>query len=116
MIVWVREPKRRRLTRIKPEPELKLEKMAGQERNERALNKIFYPPRSTLPSCLNLPTLGANVNLKLEPNYIPMLPKLTRLESAYLFLCEFEEVCNMIHFHNVQIEVVKEIYSFRFKR
>ena len=47
MIVWVREPKRRRLTRIKPEPELKLEKMAGQERNERALNKIFYPPRST---------------------------------------------------------------------
>jgi len=71
MIVWVREPKRRTLTRIEPELELEfdLEKMAGQGRNERALNEIFYPPRSTLPSCFNLATLGTNVNLKLKPHY-----------------------------------------------
>jgi len=36
-----------------------------------------------------------------------MLPKFTELEDAYLFLSEFEEVCNMIHFHNVHIDVVK---------
>jgi len=53
MIVWVREPKRRRHATIEPklEPELELEKMVGQESHERALNGIFYPPRSTLPSC-----------------------------------------------------------------
>ena len=32
MIIWVREPKRRRLTRVEPEPELDLAKMAGQDR------------------------------------------------------------------------------------
>ena len=36
-----------------------------------------------------------------------MLPKFTRLEDTYLFLSEFEEVCNMIHFHNVNSDVVK---------
>jgi len=42
LIVWFRKPKRKRLTRIKPEPKLELEKMAGQDLNERALNEIFY--------------------------------------------------------------------------
>jgi len=51
--------------------------------------------------------LGANVNLKLEPHYIQMLLKFTRLEDAHLFLSEFEEVCNTIHFHSVKIDVVK---------
>ena len=51
--------------------------------------------------------LSANVNLKLQPYYTHMLPKFTGFENAYLFLNEFEEVCNMIHFHNVQIDVVE---------
>ena len=85
MIVWVREPKRRRLTRIKFEPKPELEKMAGQERNERAMNEIFYPQHLTLPSCFNLLTLGANVNIKLEPHYIHMFLKFTGLEDAYYF-------------------------------
>ena len=71
------------------------------------MNEIFYPPRSTLPSCFNLPALGTNVNLKLEPHYIQMLLKFTGLEDGYLFLSELKEVCNMIHIHNVQIDVVK---------
>ena len=36
-----------------------------------------------------------------------MLPKFTGLEDAYLFLSEFEEVCNMIYFHNVNTDMVK---------
>ena len=36
-----------------------------------------------------------------------MLPKFIELEDAYLFLSEFKEVCNMIHFCNVHIDVVK---------
>ena len=47
------------------------------------------------------------MNMKLEPYCIQMLPKFTGLEDSYLFLSEFEEVCNVIHFHNVQIDVVK---------
>ena len=56
------------------------------------------------------------MNLKLEPHYIQMLPKFTGLEDAYLFLSEFEEVCNMIHFHNVHIDAVKlRFVSFALK-
>ena len=40
---------------IKSKHELELEKMVGQDRNERALNEISHPPHSTLPSCFNLP-------------------------------------------------------------
>ena len=36
-----------------------------------------------------------------------MLSKFTELDDAYLLLSEFEELCNMIHFHNVHIDVVK---------
>ena len=36
-----------------------------------------------------------------------MLPKFIGLKDAYLLLSEFEELCNMIHFHNVHIDVVK---------
>jgi len=44
MIVWVREPKRRRLTGIelKPEPEIEIKKIAEQDRNKRPLNEIFF--------------------------------------------------------------------------
>jgi len=36
-----------------------------------------------------------------------MLPKFTGLEDAYLFFREFEEVCFMIHFPNIPIDVVR---------
>jgi len=36
-----------------------------------------------------------------------MLPKFTCLEDAYLFLREFEEVCSMMHFCNILIDVVR---------
>jgi len=47
MIVWVREPKRRRLTRIELElePEFETGKMVEKDMNERVLNEIFLPPR-----------------------------------------------------------------------
>ena len=50
-IVWVRESKTQRLITIEHELGLELKKIAGQDRNERALNEIFCPPHSTLPSC-----------------------------------------------------------------
>jgi len=92
---------------MEPKPELETEKMDEQDRNERDQNEIFYHPWSSLPSCFNLLCLGSNVSLKLEPNYIQILPKFTGLQDAYLFLSEFKKVCNMIHFHNINIDVVK---------
>jgi len=34
-----------------------------------------------------------------------MFPKFTGLEDAYLFLRGFEEVCSMIHFPNIPVDV-----------
>ena len=50
MSVWIRDAKRRRLIRIEPElkPELQSKSELKMEQ-ERPLNDIFYPPRTTLP-------------------------------------------------------------------
>ena len=74
---------------------------------ERSLSDIFYPPRTALPSCFTIPNLGPNATFKLRPHYTQMLPKFTGLEDAYLFLREFEEVCSMMHFPNIPIDVVR---------
>jgi len=57
IIVWIKEPKKRKLTRNEPEPRLKLEleKIVEQDQNERALNEMFYPPRSTFLHVLICP-------------------------------------------------------------
>ena len=84
MSVWVRDPKRRRLIRIEPEPKPELQfKPKLKMAQERPLNDIFYPPRTTLPSCFNLPDLEPNVTFELRPHYTQMLPKFTGLEDAY---------------------------------
>ena len=109
MTGWVRNPENHRLFRseldpdLEPEPEPKLEDMA----QERPLSDIFYPPRTALPSCFIIPDLGPNVTFELRPHYTQMLPKFTGLEDAYLFLREFEEVCSMMHFPNIPIDVVR---------
>ena len=111
MTSWVRDPKNNRLVRSEPnrdlepepEPKLELEEMT----QERSLSEIFYPPRTALPTCITIPDLGPNVTFKLRPYYTQMFPKFTGLEDAYLFLREFEEVCSMMHFLNIPIDVVR---------
>ena len=71
------------------------------------MNDIFHPPRTTLPSCFNLSDLGPNVSFELRPHYTHVLPKFTGLENAHLFLREFEEVCSMMHFPNISVEVMR---------
>jgi len=45
-----------------------------------------------------------------------MLPKFTGLEDAYLFFREFEEVCSMMHFPNILIDVVHmKLFPFALK-
>jgi len=36
-----------------------------------------------------------------------MLPKFTSLEDAYLFIKKFGEVCSMMHFPNIPVDVLR---------
>jgi len=45
-----------------------------------------------------------------------MLPEFMRLEDVYLLLREFKEVCPMMHFLHISIEVVRmKLISFTLK-
>ena len=70
------------------------------------MSDIFYAPRTALPSCFVMPNLALDVTFELKSHYTQMLPKFTGLEGAYLFLREFEEVCSMMHFPNIPVDVV----------
>ena len=71
---------------------------------------------ATLPSCFTFSDLRHNVTFELRPHYTQMLIKFTGLEDAYLSLREFKELCSMMHFPNVYVDVENEINSFYFKR
>ena len=62
-----------------------------------SLQDRFYPIRTSLPSCISLPSVG-DYNFELKPQFINTLPKFHGLESedAYFFIREFEKVCLMI--------------------
>ena len=51
--------------------------------------------------------LAPNVTFELKPHCTQMLPEFTGLEDAYLFLREFKEVCSLMHFPNISIDVVR---------
>jgi len=110
---WVRGPKNNKLVRSKPHPKLKpdpkpqLELKVQEMAQGKSLSDIFYPPEVSLPSCFTIPNLGLNVTFKLRPHYSQTLPKFASLENAYLFFREFEEVCSMMHFPNISIDVVR---------
>jgi len=111
MTSWVRDPEDQRLVRSEPnanlenEPEPKLE--LGNVAQERTLSDVFYPPRTALPSCFVMLDLAQNVTFELKPHYTQMLPKFTGLEDAYLFLRELKEVCSMMHFPIIPIDIVR---------
>jgi len=110
MTSWVRDPENQRLVRSEldpdwepqPKPKLESENMA----QKRTSSDIFYPPRIALLSCFVMPNLAPNVTFKLKPHYTQMLSKFTGLEDAYLFLRKFKEICSMMHFTNIRIDVV----------
>jgi len=96
MQVWSRDPNSSRLTRntsppkFEPRPDpVMAQSISLQDR--------FYPIRTSLPSCILLPSVG-EYNFELKPQFINTLPKFHGLESedAYFFIREFEEVCLMM--------------------
>jgi len=83
MIGYVREPKRRRLVRIEPEPKSNLQSKEMTE--ERPFTDIFYSLKTALLKYFNLSNLGPNAAFKLRPHYTQMLPRFIGLEDAYFF-------------------------------
>ena len=113
MQVWSRDPNLSRLTRntssLKLEP--KPNPVIAQSTS---LQDRFYPIRTTLPSCIQLPSVGEH-NFELKPQFINTLHKFYGLESedAYLFIRKFEKVHLMIKIpHHVDDIIRMRFISF----
>jgi len=67
-----------------------------------------YPPRSSHPSCIQLPPPNEH-QYELKPHYLTMLPKFYGKESedAYMFISEFEEVCTMLKIQHLSEDAIK---------
>ena len=96
MQVWSRDPNSSRFTRNTSPPkfEPRPDPVMAQPTS---LQDRFYPIRTSLPSCIQLPSVGEH-NFELKPQFINTLPKFHGLESedTYFFIREFEEVCLMV--------------------
>ena len=88
MQVWSRDQNSSRLTRniIPPKQEPKLDPVMTQSTS---MQDRFYPVRTSLTSCIQLPSTGDN-NFELKLQFINTLPKFHGLEfkDAYFFIRE----------------------------
>ena len=76
--------------------------------NNVSLQDRFYPIRTSLPSCILLPEPNGN-HFELKPQFINTLPRFHGLESedAYIFIREFEEVCQMMRISQLTEDAVR---------
>ena len=107
MQVWSRDPNSSRLTRNTSPPmfETRLDSVMDRPTS---LQDRFYPIRTSLPSCIQLPSVGEH-NFELKPQFINTLPKFHGLESedAYFFIREFEEVCLMMKISHLADDAIR---------
>ena len=96
MQVWSRDPNSSRLTRNTSPPKFEPRPNPVMAQST-LLQDRFYPMRTSLPSCIQLLSIGDN-NFELKPQFINTLPKFHGLESedAYFFIREFEKICLMM--------------------
>ena len=71
----------------------------------RFLKDLCYPVGTAQPSCIRLPQVIGSFEIK--PQTINMLPKFTRSEDAYIFIREFEEVCETMRIHQMSEDAIK---------
>ena len=82
--------------------------MAAPEPSTPVLMDLCYPQRTSHPSCIKLPAATGD-NYELRPQFISILPKFHRLESAdaYMFITEFEEVCALFKIQHLSEDAIK---------
>ena len=73
-----------------------------------SLQDKFYPIRTSLPSCFQLPETNGN-NFELKPQFINTLSRFHGMDSedGYFFIWEFEEVCLMMWISQLGEDVVR---------
>jgi len=107
MQVWSRDPNSSRLIRNTSPPkfEPRPDSVMAQPTS---LQDRFYPIRTSLPSCIQLPSVGEH-NFELKLQFINTLPKFHGLESedAYFFIREFEEVCLMMKISSLVDDAIR---------
>jgi len=114
--VWSRDPNSFRLTRniSSPKREPKSDPVMAQPTS---LQDRFYLMRASLPSCIQLPSIGEH-NFELKSQFISTLPKFHGLGSkdAYFFIREFEEVCLMMKISHLIDDTIRlRLVPFAFK-
>ena len=105
MLTWSRDLVTSRLIRNSSPPEQKLDSHIAQPPS---LQYRFYPIRTSVPSCIQLPDVGDD-QFELKPQYITALPNFHGFESedAYFFIRQFEEVCLMMKIPNLGVDAIK---------
>ena len=116
MQVLSRDPNSSRLSRNTSPPkfELRPDSVMAQLTS---LQDRFYHIRTTLPSCIQLSSVGEH-NFEIKLQFINTLPKFHGLESeeAYFFVREFEKVCLMMKIpHLVDDAIRLRFVSFSLK-
>ena len=82
-----------------------------------SLQDRFYPIRTSLPSCIQLLSVG-EYNFELKPQFINKLSKFHGLESknVYFFIREFEKVCIIMKIsYLVEVAIRLKFVSFVLK-
>ena len=79
--------------------------MGEPEHETRILKDLCYPVGTAQPSCIRLPQIDANFEIK--PQIINMLPKFIKIEDAYIFMRKFGEVCAMMRLQQLTEDAVK---------
>ena len=77
----------------------------------------FYPIRTTLPSCIQLSSVGEH-NFELKSQFINTLPNFHDLESedAYFFIREFAKVCLIMKISHLVGDAIRlRFVPFAFK-
>jgi len=79
----------------------------ANETKQMTLKDYMYPPRSSKPSCIILPALTTNFEIKF--GMIQMLPVFWGLknENPYQHAREFEDFCRTMKYHQMMEESLK---------
>jgi len=108
MQVWSRDPTTSRLVRNTLQAPTLPEDSHPIMANYISLQDKFYPIRTSLSSCIQLPEANGN-NFERKPQFINTRPKFhgMKSEDAYFFIREFVDACLMMRIPQLSEDAVR---------